>query len=250
MPFKDHFSENSDGYRRYRPGYPPRLFAYLSSISRGHERAWDCATGTGQAAVNLAEYFSEVIATDASKAQIEEATSAKGIRYVVAPAEKTVIKTHSIDIVTVAQALHWFDIESFFEEARRVLKPNGILAVWSYKLAKVRPDIDEIINHLYGTVLKKYWPEERTMVEEEYGGIEFPFVEVQTPSFEMGAEWNLNQFIGYLRTWSAVEKCLKSTGIDPIVEPAEALSGLWNHPENRLHVRWPLTLKVRQKHAG
>ena len=244
MSFKDHFSRNSAGYRQFRPAYPPRLFTYLSSISPGVERAWDCATGTGQAAVGLAKYFSEIIATDASKSQIDKAIPAKGITYVVSPSEKTAIRTASIDVITVAQALHWLDVETFFKEARRVLKPGGVLAVWSYNLARVRTDIDEVITHLYGSVLGEYWPAERKMVERGYEDIRFPFTIIRPPAFEMTAWWNLNQFMGYLCTWSAVRKYQRTTGLNPVEELRGCLSRLWGHCQDALEIKWPLTVKI------
>ncbi len=161
MKFKDYFSDNSKAYSNYRPEYPEALFLYLSSIASAHERAWDCATGTGQSARGLASYFCEVIATDASQSQINNAKRTRGISYCVSAAENTEIEARSIDVITVAQALHWFNVDSFFQEAERVLKPNGILAVWSYSLAKISPDIDEIIKYFHDVVLEKYWPEER-----------------------------------------------------------------------------------------
>ncbi len=249
LEFKDYFSENSESYRKYHPQYPLKLFAYLSSISPSNKKAWDCATGTGQSARSLNKFFNEVVATDASRSQIEKAKKENGITYLVSPAEKTEIGNRKIDIITVAQALHWFNINDFFKEAKRVLKANGILAVWSYNLLKITPDLDKIINHFSSKTLGKYWPKERKLVEEEYRRIDFPFKKVHPPSFEMEAEWNLNQLIGYLCTWSAVKKYQKNKGINPLTELHEELSILWRNAENRFVVKWPLSLKIRQKNT-
>ena len=247
--FKDHFSANPDGYNRYRPVYPPELFAYLASVSPGNTRAWDCATGTGQAALGLIDYFSEVIATDASKPQIDQATRKEGITYLVTRAENTPIAAHTIDMITVAQALHWFDIDAFSKEAGRVLKPRGILAVWSYNRLQIREDIDQLIQHLYGTILAQYWPEERRRVEDGYAGIELPFAEVRPPLFEMKAEWDLEQLTGYLDTWSAVRAYHRGKGIHPVAMLADELSVLWGNPEQRLAVKWPLSVIIRSKNT-
>ena len=167
--FKDYFSEDSKGYDNYRPKYPAELFSFLASISSHHHKAWDCATGTGQSAIGLSDYFSEIIATDASKTQIENANKKKGVSYHVASAENSGIESNSIDLITVAQAFHWFNIDAFSEEANRVLKAEGIIAIWTYNLLSVQKEIDEIISHLYHSVLGVFWPKERKMVENNYG---------------------------------------------------------------------------------
>lgn len=228
----------------YRPRYPEELFSYLSSIVQYHDRAWDCATGNGQSALYLSEYFSEVIGTDASKNQIDSAIEKEGITYRVEQAEKTKFDSDSVDLITVAQALHWFNIDAFAKEAERVLKPNGVLAVWTYNLLKIKPGINEIINHLYGDVLGSYWSPERKIVEQGYKDIQLPFQKIVSPSFAMKAEWILSQLIGYLCTWSAVRKYEENNGMNPVESLFEQLSGLWGDPERKLSVEWPLTVKV------
>ena len=242
--FKDHFSVGTQQYSRYRPQYPEPLFQYLSSLTGGHQRAWDCATGTGQAAVNLAQYYAQVIATDASKAQIEKATPQKAITYKVAVAESSGIDANSVDLITVAQALHWFDLENFAKEARRVLKYNGVLAAWTYGLAHIRQDIDDVVNHLYGPVLDRYWPEERNMIEEGYRNIQLPFREGDSPVFHMSHQWNLEQLTGYLKTWSAVRNYQREHNKNPVDECYPQLRELWGDPDRQLTVTWPLTVKI------
>ena len=161
MTFKDHFSDQASDYARFRPNYPHELFAYLGSLVLARECAWDCGTGSGQAAVALAEFFDRVVATDASEKQILSATKSSRVEYPIAPAENSGLSSHSLDLIAVAQALHWFDLDAFYMEAKRVLKPDGILAVWCYGLLEIGPEIDAIINRFYREIVGPYWPPER-----------------------------------------------------------------------------------------
>lgn len=254
--FKDHFSENSQEYKQFRPKYPAELFSYLASISSSsnsslEKKAWDCATGTGQAACGLADYFSEVIATDASKDQIENAVKKKGVSYQVASAENNGIESNSIDLITVAQAFHWFDIDAFILEVNRVLKGRGILAVWTYNLLSVQgtkgKTIDDVINHFYGSVLEDFWPDERALVESGYKDIHLPFKELKTPVFHMSTEWSLPQITGYLNTWSAVKKFQNKMRVNPVERLYDEISGMWGEPEKTRLITWPLNIRVWQK---
>lgn len=243
--FKDHFSSRSENYDRYRPQYPAELFSWLVSFVPEYGRAWDCATGTGQAAKALADHFKEVIATDASEQQIHNAEARDNISYRVAPAEDSGIETGSIDLVTVALALHWFDIPAFFNEATRVLKPGGVLAVWSYNLLTVTPEVDKVILHLYHDLLEDYWPPERKLVEQDYSGIDFPFEGIAQPQLAMETQWQLENLLGYLGTWSAVKRYTKGIGKDPIALCHDDFASAWGDPEAERQVSWPLTV-----HAG
>lgn len=245
--FKDHFSENSLAYSQYRPGYPDALFSYLSSVCNDHQRAWDCATGTGQSAVKLSRYFADVIATDASETQIANAIINERVRYSVAPAEHTDIEASSVDLITVAQALHWFDIDAFAREAGRVLKAGGMIAVWTYNLLKVEPAIDEIINHFDKTVVGRYWPEERKMIDEAYQNISLPFEELSAPIFQMSVDWDLTKLLGYLGTWSAVKRYQVATGQNPLEALYGDLLSTWGDPDHIWQTRWPLTVRLWQK---
>lgn len=242
--FKDHFSGASSDYQRNRPTYPEALFQFLAGQAPSHGCAWDCATGTGQAAQMLACYFERVIATDGSATQIATAVRDPRIDYRVATAEASGIDNASVDLVTVAQALHWFDIPAFFREARRVLKPRGIIAIWSYNLLTIEPAIDAVINHLYGPVLDAYWPPERRLVESDYRGIEFPFRQIATPAFAMESHWTLDQLLGYLRTWSAVRRFQDEHGVDPVIATGEALLPLWGERKSIKAIRWPMPVRV------
>jgi ubiquinone/menaquinone biosynthesis C-methylase UbiE len=200
MKFKDHFSGHAADYAKFRPNYPRELFEYLASIAPGRGRAWDCATGNGQAAVGLSAFFDRVIATDASERQILGASRNERIEFRVAAAEKSGLESKSIDLVTVAQALHWFDLDAFYAEAMRVLKPLGILAAWCYGFLEIAPEINAIVNRFYDEIVGPYWPPERKIVEDGFRTIPFPFDEFESPVFAMQAHWSLEQLVGYLRT--------------------------------------------------
>ncbi|MCP3870617.1 MAG: class I SAM-dependent methyltransferase [Gammaproteobacteria bacterium] len=244
MEFKDHFSNGSADYDRYRPSYPPPLYRYLATLCADHESAWDCATGTGQSALLLAEYFSEVAATDASSKQVSKAKKHPGVRYFVASAEASSLPDQSLDLITVAQALHWFDLPRFTDEVKRVLKPEGVLAAWSYNLLNVTPAIDEVIETLYHHTLGSFWPAERKAVEQGYRAMQFPLREIEPPDFHMSKQWDLPHLIGYLSTWSAVKAYRKAQGADPLDGLEEQLSSAWGEDANTRQVTWPLTVKV------
>ncbi|HEX8494300.1 MAG TPA: class I SAM-dependent methyltransferase [Pyrinomonadaceae bacterium] len=244
MQFKDYFSTHSIAYAKYRPRYPSALFEYLSALAPQHERAWDCATGNGQAALGLTPFFRQVIATDASQSQIESAQQHERITYRVATAEQTDIEATSVDLVTVAQALHWFDLEAFYAEVRRVLKASGVLAVWAYNLLEIEPSIDAKINEFYGETVGPYWPPERRLIEEGYNSIAFPFRELNPPPMQMEARWNLPDLAGYLRTWSATKRFTEARGFDPVTSLTDELLSVWGMPEQEKTVRWPLNVRV------
>ena len=239
--FKDHFSRQAAEYAKYRPRYPEGLFRRLALIAPSNQLAWDCATGSGQAALELARVFGRVIATDASEKQVANAKAHPGVEYRVATAENSGLESGSVDLITVAQALHWFDLEQFYAEVRRVLKPGGAIAVWAYKLATVTEDIDAMVNHYYSEVVGPYWPAERVLVEK-FEELPFPLSPIETPEFDMVAEWNVEALLGYLRTWSATQRFMAAEKRDPLEGVEDELRGAWG-PEKR-RVTWPLTLKV------
>ncbi len=201
------------------------------------------ATGNGQAAIGLAAHFARVVATDASAPQIESAEPYSAVEYCVAPAEKSGIPARCVDLVTVAQALHWFDIPAFFAEAQRVLKPGGVISVWAYNLLSVSPEIDALVNRFYFETTARFWPPERAILESGYAEIDFPFEEITPPPFEMCRHWRLDQLLGYLRTWSATQKFIAARGFDPVDSLGNELGALWPCDEEML-VRWPLSLRV------
>jgi SAM-dependent methyltransferase len=245
MRFKDYFSEQSDAYAKYRPRYPAALFEYLATLAERRGRAWDCATGNGQAALGLAPFFTEIIATDASSSQLRSAVPHDKVSYRVAPAERTDIEAQSVDLVMVAQALHWFDLDAFYREVKRVLKPRGVLAVSAYNLLEIEPEIDVKINAFYYETVGPYWPPERRLLEDGYKSLAFPFRELSPPShIRLEADWTLPQLAGYLRTWSATRQFIKARGFDPVTNLTNDMLAIWNKPEESKHVRWPLSLRV------
>lgn len=240
----DYFSDRSDAYARYRPRYPDALFAWLASLPAGRERAWDCATGSGQAALALAPYFGEVVATDLSGAQIARAPAHPRVRYAEAPAEASGLPDASVDLVTVAQALHWLDFDAFFAEVRRVAKPGAILAAWAYGLQEIDPPVDAVLRRFYFEVVGSFWPPERRYVENGYATIPFPFPEIAAPLFAMEADWDLPHLVGYLRTWSAAREYERWHRRDPVAEVEPDLAGAWGDASKPKRVRWPLHLRV------
>ncbi len=244
MSFKDHFSTQATDYAKYRPNYPEALFAYLAQLVPEHKRAWDCATGNGQAALSLAIHFEEVIATDPSAKQITHATPHEKISYRVTPAEHTDLASHSVDLITVAQALHWFDFEKFYAEVRRVLKPSGVLAVWCYTLLEGEPRVDAILNEFYADIVGPYWPPERKLLENNYRDIPFPLQQIETPRFYMEKAWRLEDLLGYLGTWSAVQSFIAQHGTDPREQIRARLVEAWGTVSALKLIKWPLHLKV------
>jgi SAM-dependent methyltransferase len=246
MTFKDLFSGQSADYARFRPTYPDALFSWLVSVVPGRDCAVDVATGNGQAARLLAPHFARVVALDASAAQIAEAPAHPQVQYRVAPAEATGLDAASVDLLTVAQAFHWLDQPRFFAEAGRLLRPGGVLAVWCYGLTRITPAVDAVVQHLYGDLLGSYWEPERRLVEDGYGGVTFPFDPIEAPPFEMTAQWQLADLLGYLRTWSALKAFVRARGSDPLVALAPDLAAAWGDPGARL-VRWPLAVHARRR---
>ncbi len=244
MNFKDYFSSHATDYAQFRPRYPNELFAYLAEIAPSRGRAWDCATGNGQTARALGEFFAEVIATDGSQTQLDQAAPHERVVYRRAVAEDSGLADASCDLITVSQALHWFNLDKFYAEARRVLRPGGGLAVWSYDLLNVTPEIDAALQHFYQDLVGPYWAPERELVEKGYRTIPFPFVELAPPVFEMTAHWSLLHLLGYLRTWSATQNFIKANHYDPLPEVGEDLQTLWGDPAAEREINWPLGMRV------
>ncbi len=184
------------------------------------------------------------MATDASDQQIVSAELHRKIEYRVARAESSGINTDSVDLITVAQALHWFDIERFFAEACRVLKPGGVLAIWVYERTRISPECKEVIEMAY-TETESYWPPERKLVENHYRDITMPMPEIPVEPFEMRLDWTADEMLAYMRTWSGSQRYMQANGSDPIAIFEQELKERWGG-ESR-EVRWPLTLKVCQK---
>ncbi|MEQ6122175.1 class I SAM-dependent methyltransferase [Reichenbachiella sp. MALMAid0571] len=242
--FKDHFSGHSSSYQKYRPAYPVELYQYISGLCEEHDRAWDAGTGNGQCALRLVDYFDHVLATDPSANQIKNAVLHNRIKYHVSRAENCPVSDSSMDLVTVAQAIHWFDFDLFFKEVKRVLKPNGVLAFWTYTLAEISPEVDEVTNYFYRDIVGKYWPKERNFVEDKYQGIPMPFEEIQTPAFEIKINYNMHNYLAYLGTWSAVKNFKTDNHSDPIDLIKSEMSAAWINIDEYKVVTWPIYLRA------
>jgi hypothetical protein len=240
---KDNFSTQSDQYAKYRPTYPDALYNYLLSIVPGRENAWDCGTGNGQIAQVLAGSFEKVFATDISQQQIDNAVPHEKIEYSVAPAESTSFPDNTFDLITVAQAIHWFDFDAFYREALRTSRDKGILAVIGYGLIQINPAIDRIIAAFYRDVIGPYWDKERRYVDENYRTIPFPFQELNAPAFDNDFEWSFDHFIGYIGTWSAVKHYEKKNGSNPVDLIRDELKKNWGNTAT-LKGKFPILLRV------
>ncbi len=244
MTFKDHFSTKSSDYAAYRPTYPHALVDYLAGLCRQTEVVLDVGCGTGQLSVLLAERFSRVIATDASAQQIGKAEAHERVEYRVAPAEHSGLPARSADLITVAQAAHWFDLNAFYEEARRVGKPGAVLALVTYGVIQADPEINPVIQHFYENVVGAYWPPERRHVEEGYRSFAFPFEEWDAPPLAIEVQWRASDLIGYVDTWSAVRGLEKAQGREPLEQFQRELLTQWGEAQRRRTVRFPLSLRV------
>jgi ubiquinone/menaquinone biosynthesis C-methylase UbiE len=245
QPFHDHFSAVAKRYADFRPLYPATLFDYLATLAPRSSLVWDCACGNGQATLDLAARFDRVVATDASREQIAAATPRSNVEYRVAPAEQSGLPDESVALITVAQALHWFDLERFYAEAKRVLRPTGVLATWAYGVDEVEGDrVNQLVQEYYSATVGPYWPPERKLVEDGYRTIPFPFAEITAPMFRMEARWTLDQLLGYFSTWSATNRYIKATGRNPLEPLSAELSRVWGDATSPRLVTWPLTLRA------
>ena len=248
--FEDHFSGHSKKYAQSRPRYPEEIYAYLASIAPNRSLAWDCGTGNGQAALGLAQHFDNVYATDASAEQISHAYPHEKVKYQAEPAEYVSLRDSSVDLVTVAVAIHWFSFDEFYPEVKRVLKPEGILAAWTYSLTKISPEIDVLIEQYYGEILNGYWPERIHYLEEKYETLPFPFEEIIPPSFTMEIHWNLIQFAGFLDSWSATQRYKTQMGQHPLERIWNRLVDAWGDENKTRLVRWPLYFRIGRNVPG
>jgi SAM-dependent methyltransferase len=244
MGFRDHFSTQARQYAAFRPTYPPALAACLAGLAPGRRLAWDCATGQGQAARLLAAEFDRVVATDASAAQIDSAAPAERVEFRVADAASSGLDATTVDLITVAQAAHWLDLEAFYAEARRVLRPCGVLAIWGYVLLKTgRAPIDDALQTFQDVTMGPYWPAGREILDARYATLPFPFERLVVPDFKMHARWTRDNLIGYVSSWSALARYREQQGSDPLPTLADAIGREWADTET-LDIEWPLYLLV------
>ena len=243
MSFKDHFSRQSAAYSRYRPAYPERLIEYVATQAPSRRVAVDCATGNGQAAVALAGHFDAVLAVDGSPSQLSRARPHPRVHYAAAFAERLPLRDHSAELVVAAQAAHWFDFERFHAECRRVLVPGGAVALWTYEKFRVDAEVDAVIDHFYEAVVGGDWPPERRYVEEGYRTLPFPWREVDSPAFALETDWDLEEVIGYLGSWSSVQRHRDRVGRDPLPSLRDRLREVWPGHERR-RLCWPIHLRL------
>lgn len=241
MSNKDFFSGHSKLYATFRPTYPDALYEFIFKHVTHFNTAWDCGTGNGQVARYLSTSFKRVFATDISTQQIEHAFKADNIFYSINSAEQTDFQNHQFDLITVGQAMHWFDIEKFYREVKRVAKPDALLAVWGYTVCTINTEIDIHVLDFYFNIVGPYWDSARKIVEEEYRSIPFPFEEISSPQFFIEVEWSADEFAGYLTTWSATQKFIKEKGFNPVPDVMNKIEPLW---KNKMKVKFPIFLKL------
>lgn len=248
--FKDHFSGVAASYREFRPRYPPALFEWLAAVSPARARAVDLGCGTGQASVALAAHFDEVIGLDPSAEQVARAEPHPRVRYAVAPAEATGLPAEHAELVTAAQAFHWFDPGRLAPELERIARPGAVFAAFTYDLCRVDGAVDAVVDRLYRGALGPYWPPERAHVDAGYRTLPFPWPELTAPPLAIEESWTLDRFLGYLGTWSAVSAYRRKLGEDPVAAATGDLGAAWGPPERARAVRWKLTVRAGRLRAA
>jgi len=238
---RDHFSAVAGAYAEYRPSYPASLAAFLARLAPSRRLAWDCATGSGQAAVLLAGEFEHVVATDMSPQQLAHAQPAPNVEYREGRESESGLPDASCDLVTAAQAAHWFDLSRFYTEVDRVLHPDGVIAIWGYRAIHIDPSIDPIVEWFQHERVGRHWPPGREHTNAQYRTLAFPYRRIDAPQFVMEHQWSRDRFAGYLRTWSAVERCTRAEGRDPVQDIETRLTPFWPKPDVRV-IRWPIHL--------
>ncbi len=242
----DLFSKQADLYSIYRPAYPARLFQQLADCAPTRALAWDCATGNGQAAQGLSPYFDRIIATDLSSAQLRNALPIANVEYQELAAEAALpVPAQSVDLVTVAQAIHWFDHDRFYAEVKRVLRPGGLFAAWGYGFhAPISPAIDSILHEFYFGTLGAFWKQQNQLIWDRYRNLKFPFEQIAFPEFQIEVAYTLEEFMGYFKTWSAHALYREKHGVDATDLLLKQLEPIWGDPHLRKSMAWDLILKV------
>lgn len=240
------FNHRSDEYAQARPRYPLEFYDFLLSLTRNHHRLWDCACGNGQVAIDMVEYFDELHATDISKNQLKNAFRHPKIKYASSSSESTLFPAEFFDMICVAQALHWFNLDKFFTETRRVLKPGGILAVFGYGFFTITDEIDRIIEETFYATIDDFWSEKNRLLMSGFKGVKFPFSKVDIPVFSMDQNWSLSALIDYLNTWSAVKRYNETTGRNITGQLQENLILVWDLNELKT-VKMELHSHIRRK---
>jgi SAM-dependent methyltransferase len=244
MSFEDHFSQQSDKYARYRFGYPAALYKALSELCPDNELAVDVGCGNGQSTSGLVDSFKRVVACDASREQISQATPVQSVQYVVARAEALPVHNRTASFVGCAQAVHWFALADFYSEVKRVLKPGGIVAIWCYVLPEVEPGIDRVLKRLHTEILGAYWSEKTHVVEQRYRTLPFPFEELALPEFSAVTSWDFASFKGYLESWSATQKYRQENNVHPVELVEADFTAAWGDVHRAVTFTWPLYMRV------
>ena len=238
------FAAEAAEYAHLRPTYPEDLFAFLATVAPSREAAWDCATGNGQAARRLAVHFGRVFATDESAEMIAQAAPDPKIDYGVATAEDSGLGGGSVDLVTVAAAIHWFDLDRFYAEVRRVAKPGGVLAAWTYYTPVFGDAIDGIIRRLAHDILGPYWDERVHYVVDEFHDLPFPFEPIEAPTFRTDMVWNMRDLLDYFETWSSAMKYREANGSPPTALIEDDLAKAWGDPDQKRELHFPLYMRL------
>ncbi|MEQ8424130.1 MAG: class I SAM-dependent methyltransferase [Cyclobacteriaceae bacterium] len=239
---KDLFSAHAKDYATFRPAYPQGLYDFIFQYVERFDKAWDCGTGNGQVARSLAAKFQEVHGSDISAAQLRNAWPAKNIQYHQFPAEQSTFADNTFDLVAVGQAIHWFDIDKFYVEVKRVAKPGAAVAMFGYNLVRFNSAFNELLDQFYREVIYSYWETERKLVDSQYQTLSFPFKEIDAPDFKMPLSWSLQDLHGYITTWSAVQKFIRQNGVSPVDDFIKKVEPLWKH--HRESVYFPVFLRL------
>jgi SAM-dependent methyltransferase len=244
MPYENHFSDHAHAYARHRPRYPNELFAWFRSVANAHELAWDAGTGNGQVAAALAGFMARVVATDASSEQLSHAEPHERVEYRAEPSDSSSLETASVDLVTAGAAAHWFELDGFYREVRRVAKPGAVIALFSYGPRDIAAAVSPVVHTFQEEVLAGFWPERIKYVHDRYASLPFPFEEIPAPSFTMTAEWDLDDLVAFLETWSASQRYLQQVGERATKKVERALIEAWGDPAVSRTFRFPLFLRA------
>lgn len=244
------FTQGGQAYARHRPDYPPELAATLAQLVAQPRVALDVGCGNGQLTVQLAQHVDQVIGIDPSQDQIDHAESRANIRYLCAPAEQLPLPDQSVDLITAAQAAHWFDMPAFCAEVQRVARPGAVVALITYGVLHVDdPEIDRIVQGFYTRVIGPYWPAERRHVENGYRELYFPFRELEVPAMAIRRRWDLQELVGYVGTWSAVKAAERVLGSSAMLEFGQRLEQVWGHADVKRGITWPLAVRAGRMNA-
>jgi len=241
----DNFSGQAETYARYRPSYPDEMYEFIFQHVKERKTAWDCATGSGQVAGKLADSFEKVYATDISSEQMRYAPQKANIEYLQIPAENSGLPDKVFDLITVAQAIHWFNFEEFYKEVRRTAKPGSLLSVIGYGMIRVDENTNPLLDRFYDEMFGTYFSENRVYINDSYQNIPFPFEEIPAPPFQICYRWSLDEMEGYLNSWSAVQKFKEKDGFNPVNEflPKLQSAASWKADEKR-EVIFPIFMRL------